>query len=184
MKKIYLFFTFLIALSACDEGGVLITVPSVGNYEFTIKSADANGSTNNSYTAERMVDPSTLFTEDSELIKNITLNKLTYEISGYSGTVGNEVLMNISLSTVLNSTTTEVLSVSGVMLANGLFTAFENGNASSQLSAAQVASLEAIIDNQEPFNLIVTAGFDKDIESDFNIEVIWDITASISQSTN
>ncbi|WP_339696197.1 hypothetical protein [uncultured Roseivirga sp.] len=184
MKKIYLLLVLLITLSACDEGGVLITVPSVGSYEFTILSADANGSANNSFTAERVVDPSALFTEDAELIKNITLNQLTYEVSDYSGTAGNDVLMNISLSTELNGTTTEILSISGISLTNGLFTAFEHGNASSQLSAAQVASLEAIIDNQEPFNLIMTAGFDKNIESDFNIEVVWDITASISQSTN
>ncbi|KYG71653.1 hypothetical protein EV198_2091 [Roseivirga ehrenbergii] len=184
MKKIYLLLIFLITLSACDEGGILITVPSVGNYEFTINSDEANSSANNSYTAERLVDPSALFTEDSELIKNITLNQLTYEISGYSGTVGNDVLMSLSLSTELNGTTTEVLSVAGITLANGLFTAFESGNASSQLTAAQVASLEAIIDNQEPFNLIVTAGFDKDIESDFTVEVVWDITASISQNTD
>tara|TARA_R110001592_G_scaffold120727_1_gene325393 strand:+ start:2101 stop:2655 length:555 start_codon:yes stop_codon:yes gene_type:complete len=184
MKKIYLFLTLLIALTACDEGGILITVPSVGNYEFTISSTEANSSVNNSYTTGRMIDPSALFTEDSELIKNITLNQLTYEVSGYSGTVGNDVLMTLSLSTELNGTTTEVLSVSGIALTNGLFTAFENGNASSQLSAAQVASLEAIIDNQESFDLIVTAGFDKNIESDFSVEIVWDITASIAQSTN
>ncbi|WP_323757044.1 hypothetical protein [Roseivirga sp.] len=184
MKKIYLFFTLLIALSACDEGGILITVPSVGNYQFAINSATANGSANNSYTTQQTVDPSALFTEDSDRVKNITLNNLKYQISGYSGTAGNDVLMNFSLSTVLDGNTTEVLSATGVSLANGLFTAFEKGQTSLKVSAAQAASIEAIIGNQESFDLIITASFDKGIESDFNIEVVLDITGSISEITN
>ena len=181
MKKIAAIVVLLFAVLACDEEGVLITVPSTGSYSFDVNASEANSNVNNSFTTSRTVDPSALFNEDSELIKNIVLNRLTYEIVGYTGTSANTVLMNLSLSTELNGVTTQVLSVDGITLANGLFTAYEESNASSQLSAAQIASLEAIIDNQEPFDLIVTAGFDNNIESNFTVEVVWDITASISQ---
>ncbi|MGW8122115.1 hypothetical protein ACV07N_05595 [Roseivirga echinicomitans] len=184
MKKIYFVLVLLFAFTACDEGGILISVPYTGSYQFDIKSNQANASASHSFTAERTIEPSALVTENSESIKNITLNKFNYEVVGYSGGAGNPVLMDLSLSTVIGGVTTEIMSATGVTLTNGVFTAFEKGKTSSLISAAQVASLEAIIDNQEPFNLIVTTGFDNDIASDFSLKVIWDITASIAQSTN
>lgn len=184
MKRIGLFLTMVLLALACDEGGVLITVPATGSYSFSIKSSQANSNPNNSYTTQRSVDPSALFNQDANLIKSVALDLLTYEISGYTGTEGNERTMNFSLSTELDGVTTEILSVSDIALENGLFTAFQEGNTGSKLSAAQVASLEAIIDNQENFNLIVITGFDGDIESDFTMNVVWEVTASVSQDSN
>ena len=181
MKKIVSLFILLLFALSCDEEGVLITVPSTGNYSFSINADEANAGVSNSFTTSRLVDPSALFAEDAELIKNIVLDRLTYEISGYSGTSGNPVVMNLRLATRLNDITTEVLSANGVNLQNGLVTAFEKGKTSTSLSSAQIASIEAIIGYQEPFDLIITAGFDKSIESSFTIEVVWNVTASISQ---
>jgi hypothetical protein len=181
MKKNILFSLFLFLLFACDEGGLTIKVPATGSFDFAISSAEANSSPSNEFTGQRSVDPGVLVNENSESIKSISLTKFTYNITGYTGTT--PALMNLSLSTKLNGVTTEVLAVSGVPLVNGSVIAFEKGNANSQLSAAQVASLEAIIDNYVPFDLIVTAGFDGDIESDFNLQIVWDLIASVAQPT-
>lgn len=181
MKKNILFSLFLLLFYACEEGGLTIEVPATGSFDFTISSSVANSSPSNEFTNQRNIDPGALVNESAESIKSISLTKFTYNITGYTGTA--PVQMNLSLSTRLDGVTTELLLVTGVTLENGLVTAFERGNANSLLSAAQVASLEAIIDNQEPFELILTAGFDRDIESDFNLQVVWDLIASIKQPT-
>ncbi|PIQ49304.1 MAG: hypothetical protein COW03_05770 [Cytophagales bacterium CG12_big_fil_rev_8_21_14_0_65_40_12] len=181
MKKNILFSLFLLLFYACEEGGLTIEVPATGSFDFTINSSVANNSPNNEFTNQRNIDPGALVNESAESIKSISLTKFTYNITGYTGAA--PVQMNLTLSTRLDGVTTEVLLVSGVTLQNGLVTAFERGNANSLLSAAQVASLEAIIDNQEPFELILTAGFDRDIESDFNLQVVWDLIASVAQPT-
>jgi hypothetical protein len=181
MKKNILFSFLLIALFACDETGLTIQIPATGTFDFNINSATANASTNNSFTDEKAIDPTTLVNEASESIKSISLTKFTYEISGYTSASSTPVLMNLSLSTRIDGTVTEILSVTGVTLSNGIITAYEKGNTGSALSAAQVASVEAILDNQAPFDLIITAGFDRNIASDFNINVVWDIIASVSQ---
>lgn len=181
MKKNILFSLFLLLFYACEEGGLTIEVPATGSFDFTINSSVANNSPNNEFTNQRNIDPGALVNESAESIKSISLTKFTYNITGYTGAA--PVQMNLTLSTRLDGVTTEVLLVSGVALQNGLVTAFERGNANSLLSAAQVASLEAIIDNQEPFELILTAGFDRDIESDFNLQVVWDLIASVVQPT-
>uniref|UniRef100_UPI004048A375 hypothetical protein n=1 Tax=Roseivirga sp. TaxID=1964215 RepID=UPI004048A375 len=129
MKKNILFSLFLFLLFACDEGGLTIEVPATGSFDFAISSSQANSSPSNEFTNTRSIDPTALVNESSELIKSISLTKFTYNISGYSGTA--PVLMNLSLSTKLDGITTEVLSVSGVNLENGLVIAFERGNASS-----------------------------------------------------
>ena len=61
--------------------------------------------------------------------------------------------------------------------------AFEDGNPNSALSAAQVASLESIMDNLQPFEMIVTGDFTQGIDSNFKVNIAWDITASVSQTT-
>ena len=60
---------------------------------------------------------------------------------------------------------------------------FEDGNPASALSAAQVASLESIMDNLQPFEMIVTGDFTDDIDGDFDVNIAWDITASVAQDT-
>lgn len=179
MKRYILFSLLLFFCFACDEAGLTIEVPASGTFDFAINSATANASTNNEFTAQRNVDPTALVNEDSESIKSISLTKFTYEVSGYTAGA-TPVLMNLSLSTKIDGVTTQVLSVANVSLINGIVTAYEDGNPTSQLTSAQVASLEAIIDNQQPFELIITAGFDGDIASDFNIQVKWDIVATVS----
>jgi hypothetical protein len=181
MKNSILFSLLLVLFYACDEGGLTIEVPATGSFDFAISSVEANASPSNKFTNQSSIDPTAFVNESSESIKSISLTKFTYNTTGYKGTA--PVQMNLSLSTQLDGATNEVFSVSGVTLANGLVGAFERGNPTSMLSAAQVASLEAIIDNQTPFELIVTAGFDGNIESDFNLQVVWDLLASVAQPT-
>jgi len=39
------------------------------------------------------------------------------------------------------------------------------------------------MDNVEPFELIVTGDFTDDIDSDFKLDILWDLTISVSQET-
>ena len=164
---------------ACDEAGLIIQVPATGTFNFDIDSEVANASANRSLTNEVTIDPADLVNESAELIKSISLTKFTYGVSGYAASSAVPVLMNLSVSTRIEGATTVLLSVSGVPLINGVITAFEEDNEASVLTAAQVASLETLMENQGVFDLIVTAGFDNNLESDFTIDIVWDLIASI-----
>ncbi len=92
--------------------------------------------------------------------------------------------MDLTIQTRLNGSTNHILIISGLVVENsGEVIAFEDGNPASSLSAAQVASLESIMDNVEPFELIVTGDFTDDIDSDFKLDISWDLTISVSQET-
>ena len=93
--------------------------------------------------------------------------------------------MDLSIATRLNGTTTPILVISGLVVENtGIVLAFEDGNPESVLSAAQVASLESIMDNLTPFEMIVTGDFTDRIDSDFQVSMNWEVTVSVSQPSD
>lgn len=183
MKKCFSLLLLMIFALACEDG-VIITVPASSSYSVNMPSSVINAEPDNLFSGSREVDISQFFTEDSEEIESIKLDKLTYEVSDYVNTSGNLVLMDFTVQTSLNGTTTDILAISGLVVENtGEVIAFEDGNPASALSAAQVASLESIMDNLEPFELIIVADFTDDVDGDFTVKIAWDITASVSQNT-
>lgn len=183
MKKKLLLLLVPLLFWACDEG-VTITIPASSSYSFTMSSAVANADPDNLLSITQEVDVTSFLDENGEQIESIKLDKMVYEVSGYNNTSGNLVLMDLKIQTRLNGNTTDILTIFGLVVENtGEIIAFEDGNPASALSAAQVASLESIMDNLTPFDMIVTADFTEDIDGDFDVKVAWDITASINQST-
>lgn len=183
MKKYFSLLLLLVFAMACEDG-LVITVPASSSYSVTMPSAAINAEPDNKFSGTREVDVSQFFTEDSEQIESIKLDKLIYEVSDYVNTSGNVVLMDLKIQTSINGTVTDILVVDGLLVENsGEVVAFEDGNPSSALSAAQVASLESIMDNLQPFDLIVSADFTDDVDGDFTVSVAWDITAAIAQDT-
>jgi len=181
MKKVLSLVLLVLMMSACEEG-VVITVPASSSYSFTMPRNTINADANNEFSGSQTVDVTQFFDEDSEQIESIKLDKLVYEVSGYNNTSGDLVLMDLTIQTQLNGNTNDILIISGLVVENsGEVLAFEDGNPSSALSAAQVASLESIMDNLQPFEMIVTADFTDDIDSNFDVKIAWDITASVSQ---
>ena len=182
MRKVLPFIILLTAVFACEDG-LLITSPASRDYTFTMPSGDINASATNAYSESREVDVTQFFSEESGTIESIKLDKLTYQVSGYNNTSGDVVLMDLLIETQLGTNDPNtVLNITGLVVENtGLVIAFEDGNPESALSAAQVASLESIMDNLQPFNLKVTATFTQDIDSDFDVNMAWNITASIAQ---
>ena len=171
----------LLFVFACEDG-VVITVPASSSYTFSIPSSQVNADSDNFFSGSKEVDITQFFNEDSEQIESIKLDKLTYEVSGYNNTSGNLVLMDLTIQTKVNGTTTDVLTIFGLLVENtGEIIAFEDGNPASALSAAQVASLESIMDNLQPFDMIISADFTDDIDGDFDVSIAWDITASVAQ---
>lgn len=82
----------------------------------------------------------------------------------------------------MNGTTNDILTIFGLIVENtGEIITLEGGNPASALSAAQVASLESIMDNLQPFEMIISADFTEDIDGDFDVSIAWDITASVAQ---
>ena len=168
---------------ACEEG-VVIPVPAGDNINFIMSRSIVNSDPDNVLSAATTVDVTSFVNEDAEQIESIKLDKLTYEVSGYNNTSGNLVLMDLSIATRLNGTTTPILVISGLVVENtGTVLAFEDGNPSSALSAAQVASLESIMDNLTPFEMVVTGDFTDEIDDDFNVNLAWEVTVSVSQPT-
>lgn len=183
MKKCFSLMLLMIFALACEDG-VVITVPASSSYSVNMPSSVINAEPDNLFSGSREVDISQFFTEDSEQIESIKLDKLTYEVSDYVNTSGNLVLMDLTIQTSLNGTTTDILTIFGLVVENtGEIIAFEDGNPASALSAAQVASLESIMDNLQPFELIIKADFTDDVDGDFTVKVAWDITASVTQDT-
>lgn len=183
MKKYFSLLVLLIFAMACEDG-VIITVPASSSYSVTMPSSVINSNADNFFSGSREVDITQFFSEDAEQIESIKLDKFTYEIADYTNTSGDVVMMDLAIQTRISGNTTEIMAVSGLVLANtGEVLAFEEGNPASLLNAAQVASLESIMDNLEPFELIVTANFSGDVDGDFTVKVAWDITASVSQDT-
>lgn len=183
MKKVFSLVLLLVFIFSCEEG-VVITVPASSSYEFTVPSGIVNSDPDNIFEGSQTVDITQFFTEDSEQIESIKLDKLVYEVSGYDNNSNNVVLMDFKIQTKINGNVTDILVIEGLVVGNtGQVVAFEDGNPSSQLSAAQVASLESIMDNLQPFEMIVVTDFTDDIDSSFDVSVAWDITASISQDS-
>ena len=171
------FFTLIIllVLIACDEG-LIITVPNQSSFPFTMLASAVNSDPDNVSTVSQEVDVSQFFNENSEQIESIKLNKLIYEISGYENTSGNLVLMDLTIQTRLDGNTNDILVLTGLVVENtGQVIAYEDGNPESALSAAQVASLESIMDNVQPFEMIVTGDFTDNIDNDFDLSISWDI---------
>ncbi len=182
MKKLIVFLLFL-GLMACDEG-IVITVPASASFTFNMPSSAINADADNIYSGSRTVDIGNFFNEDAEQIESIKLDKLVYELSGYENTSGDLVLMDFTIQTNINGSVTDILNITGLVVENtGKVIAYEDGNPSSVMSAAQVASLEALMDNVEPFELIVRGDFTQDVDSDFTVGIEWDITASVAQDT-
>lgn len=182
MKKL-LPFILLLFVFACEDG-INIVVPASSSVSFTLPKAEVNAANDNISSVTTSVDLTQFITEDAEQIESIKLDKFTYELSGYNNTSGGLVLMDLTIQTRLNGNTNDILTIFGLVVENtGKIIAFEDGNPESALSAAQVASLESIMDNLEPFELIVSGDFTDDIDSDFNLEIAWDISISVSQDT-
>lgn len=180
MKKLSIILLVLVVL-AC-ENGLVITVPASSSVSFTVPASQVNSDPDNVYSGSQEVDVTNFVDEDSEQIESIKLDKLVYEVSNYTNTSGDLVLMDLSIATRLNGTTTPILVISGLVVENtGEVLAFEDGNPNSALSAAQVASLESIMDNLVPFDLIVTTDFTQGIDGDFDVRMAWDITVSVAQ---
>lgn len=181
MKKFSIILLIVFALFSC-ENGLIIIVPASSSFDFTMPSAQINADPDNIVSVSQVVDVSTFFTEDSEQIESIKLDKMVYEVSNYNNTSGDLVLMDLLIQTELDGTTTDILVITGLVVENtGEILAFEDGNPNSALSAAQVASLESIMDNVAPFNLIVTADCTQAVDGDFDVRVAWDISASVAQ---
>ena len=182
MKKLSIILLAIIVL-AC-ENGLVITIPASSSYSFNVDSSTVNSDPDNVASGSQQVDITQFFDENSEQIESIKLDKLVYEISNYNNTSGNLVLMDLTIQTRLNGNTNDILTIFGLVVENtGEVIAFEDGNPASALSAAQVASLESIMDNIEPFDLIVTTDFTDDIDSNMTVRIAWDITASVAQDT-
>lgn len=183
MKKVLSLALLFLVVMACEEG-VVITVPASSSYAFTMPSSQINADPDNVYSGSQEVDITQFFNEDAEQIESIKLDKLVYEVSNYNNTSGNLVLMDLTIQTRINGNTTDILTIFGLVVENtGEVLAFEDGNPASALSAAQVASLESIMDNLQPFEMIVTGDFTDDIDGDFDVRIAWDITASVAQDT-
>ena len=182
-KLLSLGFLFVLFLS-CDEG-VVITSPTSRTFEFVLTDNEVNSDPNNEVVRERLVDVNQFFTEEGGQIESVKLDELKYTISGYNNTSGDVVLMDLKMETRINNgDPNPILQLTGLVVENtGEVIAFEDGNPESVLSAAQVASLESIMDNLEPFDIIVTATFSQNIDSGLTVAITWGITASISQDT-
>lgn len=179
MKKLSVLLLVLL-IAACDEG-LTIKIPASDSVSAVMPSSVINAEPNNLFEESKTVDLATLIDEDAQSIQSIKLDKLSYTVSGYDNTSSNGVMMDLTLQTRLGATITDILVVTGLVVANsGEIVAFEDGNPVSALNAAQVASLEAIMDNLQEFDFIIKADFTDDIDSDFTVEVSWDITASVS----
>ncbi|MFY0592840.1 hypothetical protein [Roseivirga sp.] len=183
MKKLSLLLVLLLFM-ACEDG-IIITVPASSSYSFAMPSSQINADPDNLFSGSETVDITQFFDEDAQQIESIKLDKLVYEVSNYENTSGNLVLMDLTIQTKVNGNTNDILTIFGLVVENtGEIIAFEDGNPASALSAAQVASLESIMDNLEPFEMIVTGDFTDDIDGDFDISIAWDITASVAQPTS
>lgn len=181
MKKV--FFLFILSfLVACGDEGVTITVPASSSYSYNVLASTVNASNTFEFSAEREVDPGQIFTQAAEQIKSITLNRMVYSISGYENDPQEAETVSIVIQSRVGANTNDLAELTDISLENvqeALL--FEEGNSASILTATQVASLEATIDNYDPFDLIVTLTFNKAVDSDFTVEVAWDITASVAQ---
>lgn len=183
MKKLLFLFVLALSVFACEDG-IVIKVPTSFTVDYTLPSSAVNSEPNNQFSASREVDLVDFVSEDSEAIQSIKLDKLVYEVSNYNNTSGNVVTMDLIIQTRIDGNTTDILNLTGLVVGNsGEVVAFEDGNPTSLLSAAQVASLEAIMDNLQPFEFVISADFTDDIDSDFDFSLSYDITLSVSQDT-
>ena len=183
MKKLLLL--LLLAVMMSCEDGVVITVPASSSVSFTMPANQINADPDNNYSASQTVDIANFVNEDAEQIESIKLDRLVYEVSGYNNTSGDLVLMDLTISTKLGENDpNDVLVITGLVVENtGEVLAFEDGNPSSALSAAQVASLESIMDNLQPFEMIIAGDFTQDIDGDFDVSIAWNLTVSVAQDT-
>ncbi len=181
MKKVLSLVLLAFMVFACEEG-VVITVPASSSYSFTMPQGQINSAPDNVFSGTQTIDITQFFNEDAEQIESIKLDKLVYEVSGYNNTSGDLVLMDLIIQTKVNGNTNDILTIFGLVVENtGEVIAFEDGNPASALSAAQVASLESIMDNLQPFEITVTGDFTQDVDDDLDISIGWDITASVAQ---
>lgn len=184
MKKVVSLF-LIVLLVACGDDALTITVPASSSYSYNVTASAVNASQALTFSDERNINPGQIFTETSEQIKSITLNKMTYSISEYQNDPAESELVTITIQSRVGGNVNDLAQVTDLTLDNiqeGLL--FEEGNTASILSATQVASLEATLDNFDPFDLIVSISFSRAIDSNFTIQVAWDLTAAVEQQSN
>lgn len=179
MKKLSLLLLVLL-IAACDEG-VVITVPVTSSISAVLPASVINAQADNLFEASEEVDISSLVNEESESIETIALDKLVYELSGYDNTSGNAVSIDLTIQTRIGTTITDILVLTDLLVGNtGVVVAYEEGVTGSLLSAAQVASLEAIMGNLTPFDFIVKADFTGNVDSDLTVGLTYDISISVA----
>lgn len=184
-RNLTLIFILSLVLWSCEELGIdpiKITVPAEASYSFDMPKVTINADDDNRATISETVDIANLIDENANQIESIKLDKMTYEVSGYDNTSGDVVLADIIIQTRANGNVTDILFLTGLVLENtGEIVAYEDGNPSSVLSAAQVASLELLMDNVEPFELLVTGDLTGAIDSDFTLSIAWDLSITVEQ---
>ena len=170
----------LIFFSSCEEDVTAsISVPANFSVTFPVLAETVNADPDNLLSGSQTVDVANLVDADGNQIESIKIDKLTYELSGYNNTSGNFVLADITINTVVDGNDVPILAITGFIVENtGTLLLFEDGNPESALSAAQVASLESIMDNLTPFEIEISGDFTDDIDSNFNIGLAWEITAT------
>ncbi len=183
MKKIASLFLVML-LVACGDDALVITIPASSSFSYNVPASAVNASQTLEFSDEANIDPGQIFTETAEQIKSIALNKMTYDISGYQNDPAEIELVTIIIESRVSGAVNELARITDLPLLNvqdGLL--FEEGNPTSILSATQVASLEATLDNFSAFDLILKVSLNKVIDSDFTIEISWNISAQVEQNT-
>ena len=69
MKKSLLLLALFFGLMACEDGGLIITVPASSSFDFTISRSVVNSDPDNVFSGSETVDITSFFNEDSEQIR-------------------------------------------------------------------------------------------------------------------
>ncbi|GHE66988.1 hypothetical protein [Roseivirga thermotolerans] len=169
MKKLF-FASLILFLAACTEEGPTITEPASGSFQFNISRHTINNSATLEATVEKNVVPAQVFNRNGSQIRSIELVDLKATIQNYNNSGSAEERMTLILQTRIDDQLTEIGRLEELVLENKSgIVLFEEGNSKSVLSSAQVGSLEAILDNYEPFSFVLTTQLNKTVDSDFSV---------------
>lgn len=184
-KNLTLVLVLSFILFSCDELGIdsliEITVPASASYTFDMSAETINANTDNSASISRNVDIADLVDENADKIDRSKLKKMTFQVTGYNA-ASSDLSASFTIQTRKNGTLVNVVELGGIQVTNtNEVLLFQDGQATNLISEAVVLGLESLMDDLEPFDLIVTGALSGNAESDFKITVAWDLDITVAQ---
>jgi hypothetical protein len=178
-KNLTFVFAMCLILFSCDELGidpVELTVPASASYTFDMSAETINASSDKSASISQNVNIANLVDENADKIDKTKLKKMTFQVTGYTGGAS----ANFTIQTRKNGTLNTILTLADQPLQNTEETVlFQDGRPTNPLSASIVASLESLMDEMDPFELIVKGQLSDTAESDFKITIAWDLDITV-----